>query len=190
MYYLDANTKPRKKWASSSVTQATNIVYKNEIGICLSKYGDDGYGKLVKEGKYSAGKRFCDELVGKSTQVLRPYISENNIRYVCAVPSLRSNIVKDFAERLAASLGIQFLNLLEKSSAEPQKRMENNSFQCENAFKSFHIRNGAAVSGNILLVDDIVDSRWTLTVCGYRLMEAGAEKVFPFALADSSNRED
>ena len=182
--------EPRKQWASSSVTQATNIVYKNEIGICLSKYGDDGYGKLVKEGKYSAGKRFCDELVGKSSQVLRPYLTENNIRYVCAVPSLRSNIVKDFAERLAASLDIQFLNLLEKSSAEPQKRMENSSFQCENAFKSFHIRNGATVSGNILLVDDIVDSRWTLTVCGYRLMEAGAEKVFPFALADSSNRED
>ena len=42
----------------------------------------------------------------------------------------------------------------------------------------------------LLLMDDMVDSRWTLTVCGYRLMEAGAEKVYPFALADSSNRED
>ena len=42
----------------------------------------------------------------------------------------------------------------------------------------------------LLLMDDMVDSRWTLTVCGYRLMEAGAERVYPFALADSSNRED
>ena len=43
---------------------------------------------------------------------------------------------------------------------------------------------------HILLIDDVVDSRWTFTVCGYRLMEAGAENIYPFALADSSNRED
>ena len=42
---------------------------------------------------------------------------------------------------------------------------------------------------NILLVDDMVDSKWTFTVCGYRLMENRAEKVFPFALADSSRNE-
>ena len=41
----------------------------------------------------------------------------------------------------------------------------------------------------VLLVDDVVDSRWTLTVCGYRLMEAGCEEVYPFALADSSQKE-
>ena len=42
---------------------------------------------------------------------------------------------------------------------------------------------------NVLLVDDVVDSRWTRTVCGYRLMEAGCEEVYPFALADSSQKE-
>ena len=43
--------------------------------------------------------------------------------------------------------------------------------------------------GQYEAIDDIVDSRWTLTVCGYKLMEAGCEKVFPFALADSSHNE-
>ena len=42
----------------------------------------------------------------------------------------------------------------------------------------------------ILLIDDVVDSKWTLTACGYNLMKAGAEKVYPFALADSSKRGD
>ena len=41
----------------------------------------------------------------------------------------------------------------------------------------------------VLLVDDVVDSRWTMTVCGYRLMEAGCAEVYPFALADSSQKE-
>ncbi|MEO6828160.1 MAG: recombinase RecQ, partial [Microbacteriaceae bacterium] len=35
----------------------------------------------------------------------------------------------------------------------------------------------------ILLVDDLVDSRWTLTVAGCLLRSAGAGAVLPFALA-------
>ena len=182
--------EPRKQWADSSVTKREKIKFINQTGKCLSRYGDAGYGELVKRGKYSAEKRFCDELVGKSTQVLKPYILENNIKYVCAVPSLRSNIVKDFAERLAKALGISFLDLLGKNDALQQKKMENSSYQCSNAFKSFYVKTERVPPVNILLVDDMVDSKWTLTVCGYRLMEAGAEKVFPFVLADSSSRED
>ena len=36
-----------------------------------------------------------------------------------------------------------------------------------------------------LLVDDIVDSRWTLTAVGIQLREAGSGPVYPFALARS-----
>ena len=97
--------------------------------------------------------------------------------------------MKDFSKRLAASLGVSFVELLEKTDARQQKAMENSAFQCANAYTSFSVREGVSIPKNILLVDDMVDSRWTLTVCGYRLMEAGAENVFPFALADSSNRE-
>ena len=45
------------------------------------------------------------------------------------------------------------------------------------------------VPERVLLVDDVVDSRWTLTVCGFRLMENGCKEVYPFALADSSQKE-
>ena len=182
--------EPRKMWACSGVTKQTKISFINQPGICLSVYGDSGYGELVKRGKYSAEKKFCDELVGKSAEVLRPHIRENGISHVCCVPSLRSNLVKDFSARLADALGISFVELLEKTDAVQQKKMENSSHQCANAYKSFSIKRNLLIPKNILLVDDVVDSKWTLTVCGYRLMEAGAQKVFPFALADSSNRED
>ncbi len=43
-------------------------------------------------------------------------------------------------------------------------------------------------SENLLLVDDMVDSRWTFTVCGYKLKAYGSGKVFPFALANSAGR--
>ena len=37
--------------------------------------------------------------------------------------------------------------------------------------------------GPVLLVDDLVDSRWTLTVAARELRAAGATAVLPFALA-------
>ena len=35
----------------------------------------------------------------------------------------------------------------------------------------------------LLLVDDLVDSRWTMTVAGRLLRLAGAKEVLPLALA-------
>lgn len=182
--------EPRKRWASSSETRATKIEYINQTGFCISKYGDAGYGELVKQGKYSKEKRFSDELAGKSAEILKSFVQENKIRHICCVPSLRSDLVKEFTLRLASSLKLEFVDALEKTEARQQKEMENCAHQCANAYTSFWVKDGVRIPKNILLVDDVVDSKWTFTVCGYRLMEAGAEKVFPFALADSSNRED
>jgi ATP-dependent DNA helicase RecQ len=182
--------EPRKQWVYSAVTQQKRIAHINQPGFCISKYGDAGYGELVKQGKYSKEKRFCDELVGKSAQMLRPFVKEHGITHICPVPSLRSDLVHDFAVRLSESLKLEFVELLNKSSARQQKEMENSAYQCANAYQSFAVKEDICIPRNILLVDDMVDSRWTFTVCGYRLMEAGAEKIYPFALADSGNRED
>ena len=179
---------PRKHWAVSEVTDGGALPYLNQEGICLSRYGDPGYGQLVSRDKYSRSRRFCDELVGRSAQLLRPLIQEKKIQAITCVPSLRSDLVRDFAERLAASCRIPFVELLEKSSAEQQKRMENSAHQCANAYRSFSIRKGVKMPKRLLLVDDVVDSGWTLTVCGIRLMENGCEAVWPFALADSSRK--
>lgn len=190
--YLDAQKltiEPRKKWAITEFTSATKIKYCNEPGVCLSKYGAPGYGELVKRDKYSTSRKFCEELVGKSVQVLQPLIHENNITHITCVPSLRSNLVENFARRLAERCQLPFVELLQKTHAEQQKNMENSSHQCANALSSFSVIEGASIPKRVLLVDDVVDSRWTLTVCGYRLMEQGCDAVYPYALADSSQKE-
>jgi len=38
----------------------------------------------------------------------------------------------------------------------------------------------------VLLVDDIVDSGWTLTVVGALLRKAGCGRIYPFALATTA----
>ena len=173
---------PRKHWPDRK-----RIEQPNQPGICLSKYGDPGYGMLVKEGKYDRPPRFCDELVGKSMSVLKELVQKEGIRALTYVPSLRSDLVKDFSIRLARSLGIECMELLRKLPAPQQKDMENAAFQCQNAFDSFRALPGRAPE-KLILVDDVVDSGWTLTVCGCLLSERGCGKVYPFALADSASR--
>ena len=179
---------PRKQWPNKNYSDKLAIEYINQEGIALCKYGEAGYGELVKKDKYE-NKQFCDELLGKSVEVLKKLVKENEITALTFVPSLRSDIVKDFAERLAKRLNLELIDSLQKSEAREQKNMKNSAFQCDNAFNSFHIKEGVSLPKNILLVDDMVDSKWTFTVCGYRLMENRAEKVFQFALADSSRNE-
>ncbi len=181
--------EPRKRWVYSDVTESKSIPIPNQKGLCIAKYGDPGYGELVKRDKYGKHQRFCDELIGKSVSLLRPFIEELGITHLTCVPSLRSDIVIDFSKRLAESLGITFTELLQKQSASQQKEMQNSSHQCSNAMRSFSLVEGVDIPEKILLVDDVVDSKWTLTVCGHLLSEGGCLEVYPFALADSSQKE-
>ena len=46
---------------------------------------------------------------------------------------------------------------------------------------------GSVAASPVLLVDDVVESRWTLTAVGIMLREAGSGPVVPFALARAVN---
>lgn len=97
--------------------------------------------------------------------------------------------MKSFAERLAKKLGLQYYDTIEKTvNNRCQKELNTSYLQYKNAYDSFEVRN--TYSGNVLLLDDMVDSRWTFTVCGYKLREKGSGKVFPFVLANSAGKEE
>jgi ATP-dependent DNA helicase RecQ len=48
---------------------------------------------------------------------------------------------------------------------------------------SLKVKSPHLPAGPVLLVDDMVDSRWTLTVAAYLLKEHGCGIVYPLALA-------
>ena len=96
--------------------------------------------------------------------------------------------MQGFARRLATSLELPYKNVVEKvRDTEPQKTMQNSHQQYRNVLDSFKIRQPIP-RGPVLLVDDIVDSRWTLTVIGGQLLSSGATLVYPLALADTCGR--
>ena len=112
--------------------------------------------------------------------------------WVTAVPSLRRpTLVPEFAERLACALHLPFVQALRKPRETPQqKTMENSAQQMANIAGAFEIIPGAVHPGPVLLVDDMVDSRWTFTECAFVLRSAGSGPVFPVALATTAGAGD
>ena len=147
-------------------------------------------GRTVSKEKYIDG-HFSDSLVETSAELLRSFVKENQIIYLTSIPSIRHpNLVLNFAERLAKRLDLIYIDTLEKiKNVIEQKELNNSYLQCENADKSFSVRKLDLPSENILLVDDMVDSKWTLTVCSYKLRKAGSGRIYPFALANSSGND-
>jgi ATP-dependent DNA helicase RecQ len=111
--------------------------------------------------------------------------------WVACVPSLtRPNLVPDFARRLAAALRLQFVDCIKKTRAtQPQKEMNNSFQQARNLDGAFAVNGILIKPGSVLLVDDMVDSRWTFTVLAALLRQEGAGPVFPVALAMSTSSQ-
>ena len=156
-----------------------------EPGLALCSYKDSGWGDLVRRCKYENG-RFDDRLVDAAREaILATWEVECMGWWITAVPSLRSpELVAGFAERLAGALQIPFSPALikTKETAE-QKLMQNSAQQVENIMTAFRANAALVRPGPVILVDDMVDSGWTVTTCGARLLRSGSGPVHPFALA-------
>ena len=158
-------------------------------GRTLSRWGDAGWGRLVARGK-DAG-HFPDELVDAAVEMLRDrWQPSPPPTWITCVPSRRSpNLVPDYAKRLATALGLPFRPVVVKArDNNPQKEQQNRYHQCKNLDGVFAVQ-GSVPMEPVLLVDDIVDSRWTLTVIAALILEAGSGPVWPLALAAANPGE-
>lgn len=168
--------------SNRSLDPATRL----EDGRALATWGDAIWGALIRGGKYET-ERFDDRLVDASATLIEQRWQPDPFpTWVTSVPSLRRpELVAGFAARLAAALSLPYLEdvLLLKDERAEQKLMQNSAQQMMNIVDAVAVRKDRVLPGAVLLVDDIVDSGWTLTVCGARLRRAGSGKVFPFALA-------
>jgi ATP-dependent DNA helicase RecQ len=160
-----------------------------EAGRVLCIWGDSGWGDEVARGKYEAG-RFSDALVNAAAALVHEkWKPEPPPAWVSAVPSARrAELVNDFARRLAEKLKLPFAPILRRTrDIRPQKEMQNSVQQVRNLLGAFSLE-GKPPPGAVLLVDDVVDSGWTLTLLTVLLRQRGSGPVYPFALAKASPR--
>jgi len=185
--------EPRKKWSVGGMPMyglKGNIraEHSPEPGRALCMWGDAGWGNLVQEGKYT-DRHFSDELVKACADLVRAWNPQPAPQWVTCIPSLRHlRLVPDFARRLASELGLPFENVIVKTQPRPeQKTMKNSTQQARNVDGSLAVIDQPLPAGPVLLVDDMVDSRWTMTVAAWLLRTNGAVEVWPLALALTGN---
>lgn len=187
--------EPRKQWPAGGLPQydvkgRIGIEYQAEQGKALCVWGDAGWGGLVRRGKYH-DSHFSDDLVDACVEMIGQWNPQPAPTWVTCVPSLRHpDLVPDFAERLANALGLPFHSVLVKTDDRPeQKAMANSTQQARNIDGSLVLDDEAVPDGPVLLVDDMVDSRWTLTVSAWLLRQHGSGEVWPIALALTGHNE-
>ena len=175
--------EPRKQWPTG---KSIAREHRTQPGKALCVWGDAGWGRLVSDGKYR-GDRFADELVDACAALVREWQQVPRPAWVTAVPShRRPHLVPDFASRLAQALELRFQSVLERKETRPeQKTMENSDKQARNVIGSLAVDRRQVLQGPVLLVDDMVDSRWTFTVVAWELRRRGSGEVWPLALADA-----
>lgn len=190
--------EPRKRWPVKDMFE--RYPFKGSViapemmaneGRALSLWGDAGWGHMVREDKYHVG-RFREELVDGCLQLLEVWEPDPKPVWVTSIPSLtRPDLVPDFARRLASKLGLPFSPcLLKVIQNEQQKHMQNSYRQAKNLDGVFAVDQAQMPEGPVLLLDDMVDSRWTFTVASALLRIAGCPGVVPLALALNSPRTD
>ena len=179
----------RKMWPSGGLPRyrvkgKIPIEHQFQTGKALCVWGDSGWGQLVRQGKYKDG-RFADELVEACSSMIRGWNPKPLPTWITCVPSLRHpKLVPDFSQQLANKLNLPFRVALKKTDDRPeQKTMANSTQQARNIDGAFALDEQQVLTGSVLLIDDMVDSRWTFTVVSWLLLTHGIDNVFPVALA-------
>lgn len=185
--------KPKKQVAKGGFQHycfPTNLPpqLQAEEGRVLSQWRDGGWGELAADGKEQS--HFDDALVAAMAEMIKArWQPEPKPTWLCCVPSLgHPTLVPDFARRLAAALEIPFVECVSKvRQNEPQKWQYNRFHQCRNLDGVFAVGEGIP-SGPVLLVDDMIDSGWTMTVIAALLRRAGSGPVYPLAISSTASK--
>jgi ATP-dependent DNA helicase RecQ len=95
--------------------------------------------------------------------------------------------VPQFARKVTAKLTLPFREVITKVRHNALQKLQNNSYhQCRNLDGVFNVIDQQILPTPVLLIDDVVDSGWTLTVAGALLRRASCTKVYPMALATTA----
>ena len=159
-----------------------------EPGRVLARFTDLGLGQRLRNLLAEPDAPVPDWVLPYCFEVLREWDWAERPTAVLAVPSLtHPQLVATLAAELARSGRLTDLGSLALRSTEMEERAGNSAFRLKQIFSRFTVTPDQAdalvEAGPVLLVDDLVDSRWTITVAASLLRQAGATSVLPFALA-------
>ncbi|WP_420174451.1 RecQ family ATP-dependent DNA helicase [Luteococcus sp. OSA5] len=186
--------EPRGMWPTGmdrlGVPLKGKIKNGPEPGRVIARLTDLGMGQRLRALLQQPDAPVPDDVLKACIPVLREWDWAERPVAVAHVPSrTRPELVASLASGLARLGRMTDLGALALADGGPTGEAGGNSaFRLAGIWGRIVVdehlsRQLAGVQGPVLLVDDLVDSRWTMTVAAAALREAGASAVLPFALA-------
>ncbi len=168
--------------AGRAVARLTDLGWGPRLRAVLGASPADGEIEAAPDGPVE------DDLVSAAVDVLRTWDWVERPQAVVAVPSrTRPQLVTSLARRIAEIGRLPYAGELLAVDGGPRgARGGNSAFRLAAVWGRFAVPDAMVESvrgASVLLVDDVADSRWTLTVAARELRTAGATSVLPFVLA-------
>ncbi|GAA1950260.1 RecQ family ATP-dependent DNA helicase [Amycolatopsis minnesotensis] len=189
---------PRRQWPSGLSTLDVPLSGRiakeeqTEPGRVLGRLTDVGWGGRLRElvGTAAGDGAVPDSVFQACVTVLASWDWAKRPVAVVAMPSrTRPQLTGELAHRLAQIGRLEFLGTLQSGDGPP--RRANSAQRVADLWTTLALPPEVAsalstVDGPVLLVDDVVDTGWTMAMGARLLRRAGAEGVLPFALAGTS----
>lgn len=185
--------EPRRAWPTGA--DRLGVPVKGRIapgeqaseGRALARLTDLGWGGTLRE-LFAAGAPDAPvppQVLAACVRVLADWDWAERPVAVVSVPSRsRPQLVDSLAQGLSEVGRLPHLGRLAAVDGGPSGAPGGNSaFRLAGVWGRFSADALEVPPGPVLLVDDLADSRWTLTVAARTLRQAGATGVLPFALA-------
>jgi ATP-dependent DNA helicase RecQ len=191
--------EPRKMWpmgmrelgvdVSGKIGSAESALQ----GRALGRLTDLGWGPRLRArlGQTDDDGPVPEDLVAAIVKVLAAWQWDDRPTAVVSIPSrTRPQLIASLADRIAQIGLMPYLGSL--GHAAPGQaalgRQSNSAQRLHAVWDSFVVPGPVAarvadLAGPVLLVDDLIDTGWTLTVAAMRLRTAGAIGVLPLVLA-------
>jgi ATP-dependent DNA helicase RecQ len=188
---------PRKMWPAGMPGLGVEVSGKIPAGLAaepgraLARLTDLGWGPRLR-GLFADGAAdgpVPGDLVDAVVKVLATWEWERRPAGVVTVPSRsRPQLVASLGERIAGLGRLPYLGQLDRVAGGPAASQYNSAQRLRALWAAFAVPGQvagavASLDGPVLLVDDRVDTGWTMTVAARLLREAGAPAVLPLALA-------
>ncbi|MEY9893049.1 ATP-dependent DNA helicase RecQ [Catenulispora sp. MAP5-51] len=164
-----------------------------ETGRALGRLTDLGWGARLRDllADGTADQPLPAPMVDGIVKVLAAWDWKQRPTAVVSIGShTRPGLIADTARRIAAIGRLEYLGAVDPvvTAAAGQARRGNSAQRLMQVHDAFALSPAlaeavAAHQGPVLVVDDRVDTGWTMTVAARMLRQAGADEVLPFALA-------
>jgi ATP-dependent DNA helicase RecQ len=187
---------PRKQWPSGM--DALDVPLKGKIkpeeaaeeGRAIGRLTDVGWGPRLRP-LLRGDDLAPDAVIDAAVEVLKGWGWAERPSGVVWLPSReRPALVESFAQRIASIGRLPLLGALTddappryvdpEDDAEPEQ--PNSAQRLAEVYRRLSVPSTVAPSGPVLLVDDVTDSGWTLTVAAMLLRRAGATAVLPLTI--------